>query len=143
MRLHAQTATIENGFVYLPRKTPWLAEYLHELTVSPNGRYDDQVDVTSTRLDEAKTAGMGHSRIHPQPRLRLTAPDRTEQSFLDHVRHCRHDQAYQPSLDLPKERPLESIVHGIAFQPSIAHIATMGAIASGSELEKFRANWQR
>jgi hypothetical protein len=42
----AQTATIENGFVYLPRKAPWLADYLHELTVSPNGRYDDQVDVT-------------------------------------------------------------------------------------------------
>jgi predicted phage terminase large subunit-like protein len=23
MRLHAQTATIENGFVYLPREAPW------------------------------------------------------------------------------------------------------------------------
>ena len=32
MRMHAQTATIENGFVYLPAETPWLAEYLHELT---------------------------------------------------------------------------------------------------------------
>jgi hypothetical protein len=27
--------------------------------VSPNGLYDDQVDVTSTRLDEAKTRGWG------------------------------------------------------------------------------------
>ena len=27
MRLHAQTATIENGFVFLPDETPWLADY--------------------------------------------------------------------------------------------------------------------
>jgi predicted phage terminase large subunit-like protein len=50
MRLHAQTATIENGFVHLPREAPWLADYLHELTVFPNGRHDDQVDSTSQAL---------------------------------------------------------------------------------------------
>ncbi len=50
MRLHAQTATIEYGFVYLPREAPWLADSLHELTVFPNGRYDDQVDSTSQAL---------------------------------------------------------------------------------------------
>ena len=32
MRLHAQTAMIENGFVLLPETAPWLAEYLHEMT---------------------------------------------------------------------------------------------------------------
>jgi hypothetical protein len=89
MRLHAQTATIENGFVYLPRKAPWLADYLHELTVSPNGLYDDQVDVTSTRLDAAKTAGMGHSRIHPptgrhrdRPRRTTARPDESAAGHL-------------------------------------------------------------
>ena len=35
MRLHAQTAMIENGFVHIPETAPWLAEYLHELTVFP------------------------------------------------------------------------------------------------------------
>jgi predicted phage terminase large subunit-like protein len=35
MRMHAQTAMIENGFVYLPKEAAWLAEYLHELTVFP------------------------------------------------------------------------------------------------------------
>ena len=35
MRLRAQTATIENGFVYLPREAHWLAEYLFELTTFP------------------------------------------------------------------------------------------------------------
>jgi hypothetical protein len=29
MRLHAQTALIENGFVRIPETAPWFAEYLH------------------------------------------------------------------------------------------------------------------
>jgi predicted phage terminase large subunit-like protein len=56
MRLYAQTATIENGFVYLPREAPWLAEYLHELSTFPNSKYDDQVDSTSQALDWIKRA---------------------------------------------------------------------------------------
>jgi hypothetical protein len=35
MRLLAQTATIENGFVYLPQEAHWLPDYLHELTTFP------------------------------------------------------------------------------------------------------------
>jgi predicted phage terminase large subunit-like protein len=54
MRMHAQTATIENGFVYLPREAPWLADYLHELRTFPNGKYDDQADSTSQALDWIK-----------------------------------------------------------------------------------------
>jgi predicted phage terminase large subunit-like protein len=55
MRLHAQTAMIENGFVYIPEAAPWLAEYLHEMTVFPNGKHDDQVDSTAQFLDWFKT----------------------------------------------------------------------------------------
>jgi predicted phage terminase large subunit-like protein len=51
MRLHAQTALIENGFVLIPQAGPWLAAYLHEITVFPNGKYDDQVDATAQFLD--------------------------------------------------------------------------------------------
>jgi predicted phage terminase large subunit-like protein len=51
MRLHAQTALIENGFVYIPETAPWLAEYVHEMTVFPNGKHDDQVDSTAQFLD--------------------------------------------------------------------------------------------
>ena len=29
MRIYAQTAMIENGFVHLPEAAPWLAPYLH------------------------------------------------------------------------------------------------------------------
>jgi predicted phage terminase large subunit-like protein len=54
MRLYAQTAMIENGFVYLPREAPWLAEYLHEMLTFPNSKYDDQVDSTSQALDWIK-----------------------------------------------------------------------------------------
>jgi predicted phage terminase large subunit-like protein len=50
MRLRAQTATIENGFVFVPREASWLAEYIHELTTFPNARYCDQADSTSQAL---------------------------------------------------------------------------------------------
>jgi predicted phage terminase large subunit-like protein len=50
MRLHAQTATIENGFVHIPMSAHWLNDYLHELSVFPNGRFDDQVDSTAQAL---------------------------------------------------------------------------------------------
>ena len=39
MRLHAQTAMIENGFVHIPEAAPWLAEYLHEMTVFPGSSF--------------------------------------------------------------------------------------------------------
>jgi predicted phage terminase large subunit-like protein len=54
MRLHAQTAAIENGFVFVPNDAHWLADYLHELTTFPNGKYDDQVDSTSQALAWSK-----------------------------------------------------------------------------------------
>ena len=55
MRMHAQTAAIENGFVHIPQSAPWLAEYLHELTVFPRGKHDDQADSTAQFLDWYKT----------------------------------------------------------------------------------------
>jgi hypothetical protein len=55
MRMHAQTAMIENGFVHLPKEAGWRAEYLHELTIFPGGKHDDQVDSTApaARLAQA------------------------------------------------------------------------------------------
>ena len=51
MRMHSVTSTIENGFVHLPEKAPWLGEYLHELATFPKGKYDDQADSTSQALE--------------------------------------------------------------------------------------------
>jgi len=59
MRMHAQTAMIENGFVHLPKEAAWLADYLHELTAFPKGKHDDQVDSTAQMLDWFKRAGSG------------------------------------------------------------------------------------
>ncbi|MGH7103679.1 MAG: phage terminase large subunit [Acetobacteraceae bacterium] len=61
MRLHAQTAMIENGFVHLPVEAPWLAEYLHEFTTFPKGRHDDQADSTAQALDWVKEDAIGPS----------------------------------------------------------------------------------
>jgi predicted phage terminase large subunit-like protein len=50
MRLHSVSNLIENGLVYIPEKASWLPEYLHEIAVFPNGKFDDQVDSTSQAL---------------------------------------------------------------------------------------------
>jgi predicted phage terminase large subunit-like protein len=50
MRMHAQTAQIEGGFVLLPKQAPWLSAYIAELTSFPKSKYDDQVDSTSQAL---------------------------------------------------------------------------------------------
>ena len=57
MRLHAQTAVIENGFVFLPEEALWLADYLGELALFPAGRHDDQVDSTAQVLAWARRRG--------------------------------------------------------------------------------------
>jgi hypothetical protein len=45
---------IENGFVHIPARADWLDAYRHELSIFPNGQYDDQVDSTSQALDWVK-----------------------------------------------------------------------------------------
>ena len=54
MRMFACCNLIENGLLYLPEKADWLTDYRNELTVFPNGKYDDQVDSTSQALDWIK-----------------------------------------------------------------------------------------
>ncbi len=39
--MHAESPTIENGFVLPPETAPWLADYLAEFMAFPKGRYDD------------------------------------------------------------------------------------------------------
>ncbi|MBV8419077.1 MAG: phage terminase large subunit [Hyphomicrobiales bacterium] len=79
MRMHAQTAMIENGFVHLPDSAPWLAAYLHELTSFPKGRHDDQVDSTAQMLDWFKRGGICNSGILDYYRM-LAREARTQQA---------------------------------------------------------------
>ena len=82
MRMHAQTAMIENGFVHLPKEAGWLAEYLHELTAFPKGRHDDQVDSTAQMLDWFKRGGQEPQdwmwQMYKQAQARGPQPARPE-----------------------------------------------------------------
>ena len=51
MRMHAQTAIIEAGRVFLPNEAHWLDDYTHEMMMFPNSKYKDQVDSTAQALD--------------------------------------------------------------------------------------------
>jgi hypothetical protein len=64
---------IENGFVHLPETAPWLAEYLHELAVFPNGQHDDQADSTAQFLDWILSVDIaGYSRLKGRVRRNLS-----------------------------------------------------------------------
>ena len=51
MRMTGQTHWIEGGYVYLPKDATWVPEFMHEMAMFPNGKYDDQVDALSQALD--------------------------------------------------------------------------------------------
>ena len=56
-RMEGQTAHMENGRIFVPSEASWLPEYLHELRMFPNGRFDDQVDSTSQALAKIYNTG--------------------------------------------------------------------------------------
>jgi len=93
MRLHAQTAVIENGFVHIPETAPWLAEYLHELTVFPNGKHDDQADSTAQFLDWFKRPFPGQGLYEL---MRIQAERARNRENLERRFHPRDGQ---PGLD--------------------------------------------
>ena len=86
MRMHAQTGLIENGFVYIPQAAPWLAEYLHEMTVFPKGKHDDQVDFTAQFIEWFKKPfpGQGIFEYYPME----------YENFNDRQRHRRSGFAF-------------------------------------------------
>lgn len=49
-RLHAQSAWIEGGHIWLPEQAPWLEDLRIEIASFPQGRNDDQVDSISQFL---------------------------------------------------------------------------------------------
>jgi len=68
--------------VHLPKEAAWLAEYLHELTVFPKGKHDDQVDSTAQMLDWFKRAGQEPQdwmwQMYKQAQARGPEPARPE-----------------------------------------------------------------
>lgn len=49
-RAHAVTPLLESGRVWVPRKTPWLSDYLDQMCQFPSGEHDDDVDSTTMAL---------------------------------------------------------------------------------------------
>jgi predicted phage terminase large subunit-like protein len=52
----------EAGIVYLPERAVWLAAYEKELIAFPNGKNDDQVDMTSQYLDWSRKRRRGGTK---------------------------------------------------------------------------------
>lgn len=82
-RMANQTAMIESGRVLIPEAAPWLDEFLHELVMFPNGRYDDQVDSTSQAL-----AQLNNRHI---PGFNLREVYRLESELIDRGRHPQEE----------------------------------------------------
>lgn len=82
MRLRTQTALIEAGRVYLPTSAPWLEDYLHELTMFPNSKHDDQVDSTSQFLDWFTVPRMKGWGIYEATRRQALALQAREESWV-------------------------------------------------------------
>jgi len=55
MRLHQSRAQSKTALCASPEKAEWLAEYVHEMTSFPKGKFDDQCDSTSQALDWIKS----------------------------------------------------------------------------------------
>jgi predicted phage terminase large subunit-like protein len=50
IRMSAQSAVIESGAVYLPKRADWLDDFRAEIIAFPYGQFDDQVDALSQGL---------------------------------------------------------------------------------------------
>jgi predicted phage terminase large subunit-like protein len=65
-RMHAQSARIEAGHVYLPLRAEWLEDFRTELLPFPKGRYDDQVDSLSQFLNWVEERDGGRWWVEPR-----------------------------------------------------------------------------
>lgn len=64
-RMSAQSAKIEAGHVFLPRRAEWLEDFRTELLQFPHGRHDDQVDSVSQFLSWIDQRQRNRVRILP------------------------------------------------------------------------------
>ncbi len=60
MRMMSASSFIEAQRMHIPSHAPWLADYLHELLIFPNGAHDDQVDSTSQAVNWLTRIKPGH-----------------------------------------------------------------------------------
>jgi predicted phage terminase large subunit-like protein len=92
------SAYIEAGNVFLPPlSVPWVAEYIEEFAVFPNGTHDDVVDATTLAL--ADMARRAHGVIDEAHRLALEKgkPTMTVQEEFDkNLQRMKYDYRRKP-----------------------------------------------
>jgi len=113
-RMEGQTNLIESGRVFIPEQAHWLAEYLHEMVMFPNGRFDDQVDSTSQALAELNYKPEAHAglfefirqdtarmqgREDPEATLRICPPAGNNLLLADGKEYWASPEGW---MDLPK-----------------------------------------
>lgn len=54
-RAYAIQPEWENGKIYLPKHAEWLNDYVNEMTLFPNAKHDDQVDMTTQYINFQKS----------------------------------------------------------------------------------------
>lgn len=88
-RASAYTSILEAGQCYLPHPSlaPWVWDFIHELSVFPNGPHDDQVDAWSQAMNKLYGKDKSLSPVFPEftPRLHTSeqpmAPSRGLRGF--------------------------------------------------------------
>ncbi len=113
MRVFAVTSTIETGFVHIPEKAEWLEPYLYELTIFPNGRFDDQVDSTSQALAWMRDGYWNH---------RLGVVEYLKQEFarLSYIPEVnREARLIEQTVAIMKERRQRLMAANLVAKPTI------------------------
>ena len=106
MRLHAQTAKIEGGFVLFPKEAPWLDTYLRELLSFPNAKNDDQVDSTVFALAWiTQHPEPGILTVYKQEAAQLAHPEKYRVRFPSPITHFSTIDGR--TLLLPPDRIIE------------------------------------
>jgi len=100
----------------------WLAEYLHELTVFPNGKHDDQADSTAQFLGEEQHRQRqieDRMKIDHQPHrsrldLRQQPDELRKKGQHDHTACCPHQQITERQAARGRRAGLEQRRQGAA-----------------------------
>ena len=126
MRLHAQTAMIENGFVHLPREAGWRAEYLHELTVFPGGKHDDQVVIDDP--------------LKPEEALSQTQRQAANE-WYDHTLYSRLNDKRHGAIVIIMQRLHEDDLVGHVLAQETWEVVRFPAIAEADEMHEIETIW--
>jgi predicted phage terminase large subunit-like protein len=88
------TALIESGKVYLPERVPWLEVFLHELTMFPAGKHNDQVDALSQALGLLKNVSFRRRKRRGKIERHVSAAGDPDQGAHARRRRRRKSKLY-------------------------------------------------